>query len=79
MKYDDNSQDNAYEIFIDSVRIYDPAGVAGSSVMTEAVKYAYIEDKEYDPNHIEVKGNMIDSNTFYDSVYTLSEFLNHYT
>ena len=54
MKYDDNSQDNAYEIFIDSVRIYDPAGVAGSSVMTEAVKYAYIEDKEYDPNHIEV-------------------------
>ena len=41
--------------------------------MTEAVKYAYIEDKEYDPNHIEVKGNMIDSNTFYDSVYTLSD------
>lgn len=73
MKYDKEATDNAYEIFIDSVRIYDPAGVAGSSVMTEAVKYAYIEDKEYDPNHIEVKGSMIDSNTFYDSVYTLSD------
>lgn len=73
MKYDENAENNAYEIFIDSVRIYDPAGVAGSSVMTETVTYAYINDKEYDPNHVEVKASMIDANTFYDSVYTLSD------
>ncbi len=73
MKYDENAENNAYEIFVDSVRIYDPAGVAGSSVMTETVKDAYISDKEYDPNHVEVKASMIDANTFYDSVYTLSD------
>ena len=73
MKYDDNAENNAYEIFIDSVRIYDPAGVAGSSSMSDIVKDAYINDKEYAPEHIEVKESMIDSNTFYDSVYTLSD------
>ena len=73
MKYDENAENNAYEIYVDSVRIYDPAGVEGSSVMTETVKDAYIRDKEYAPNHIEVKASMIDANTFYDSVYTLSD------
>ena len=55
------------------MRIYDPAGVAGSSSMSDIVKDAYVNDKEYDPNHIEVKASMIDANTFYDSVYTLSD------
>ncbi|MBQ7962537.1 MAG: Ig-like domain-containing protein [Clostridia bacterium] len=73
MKYDKEAQNNAYEIYIDSVRIYDPAGVAGSASMSDIVKDAYINDKEYDPNHIEVKASMIDANTFYDSVYTLAD------
>ena len=73
MKYDKEAQNNAYEIYIDSVRIYDPACVAGSASMSDIVKDAYVNDKEYDPNHIEVKASMIDANTFYDSVYTLSD------
>lgn len=70
MNYDETgASDNSYKVYIDSVRIYDPAGVAPD--VNSSVGEAYIDDKEYIPQYMEIRDNVITAETFYSSVDSL--------
>ena len=72
MNYDKTGASyNAYKVYVDSVRIYDPAGTEPDP--DSAVGEAYIKDKEYIPQYMEIRDNVISAKTFYDSVYELDE------
>lgn len=72
MNYDKTGASyNAYKVYVDSVRIYDPAGPEPDP--TSVVGEAYIKDKEYIPQYMEIRDNVISAKTFYDSVYNLDE------
>ena len=76
MNYDKTGESyNSYKIYIDSVRIYDPAGVAPSP--DSVVGSAYIKDGEYIPQYMEIRDNVITAATFYTSVDDLDP--NKYT
>ena len=65
----DMAGDGSYDIYVDSVRIYDPAGesVTKDSVIGDA----YLEDSEYNPHYTELRRTILAANTFYDDIYTL--------
>jgi hypothetical protein len=65
----DVAKDGSFDIYVDSVRIYNPAGQkpAADSVIGDA----YLEDDEYNPKFKELRKTILDSETFYDDVYTL--------
>ncbi|MBR2954000.1 MAG: metallophosphoesterase [Clostridia bacterium] len=65
----DKAADGSYDIYLDSVRIYNPAGQkpAEDSVIGDA----YIEDSEYNPNFKELRNTILDANTFYSDIYEL--------
>ncbi|MGN1443915.1 MAG: hypothetical protein ACI4XE_08695, partial [Acutalibacteraceae bacterium] len=72
MNYDKTGESyNAYKVYVDSVRIYDPAGTDPDP--DSVVGEAYIKDKEYIPQYMEIRDNVITAETFYDSVYNLDE------
>ena len=72
MNYDKTGASyNAYKVYVDSVRIYDPAGTEPDP--DSVVGEAYIKDKEYIPQYMEIRDNVITAETFYDSVYNLDE------
>ncbi|MGN1418229.1 MAG: hypothetical protein ACI4W6_02760, partial [Acutalibacteraceae bacterium] len=72
MNYDKTGENyNAYKVYIDSVRIYDPAGTAPDP--DSVVGEAYIKDKEYIPQYMEIRDTVISAETFYDCVYDLDE------
>ncbi|MBQ4644174.1 MAG: VWA domain-containing protein, partial [Clostridia bacterium] len=65
----DKAADGSYDFYLDSVRIYNPAGQkpAEDSVIGDA----YIEDSEYNPNFKELRNTILDANTFYSDIYEL--------
>ena len=65
----DMTGDGSYDIYVDSVRIYDPAGetVTEDSVIGDA----YLEDSEYNPHYTELRKTILAANTFYDDIYNL--------
>ncbi|MDD6526981.1 MAG: Ig-like domain-containing protein [Oscillospiraceae bacterium] len=72
MNYDKTGASyNAYKVYVDSVRIYDPAGPEPDP--DSVVGEAYIKDKEYIPQYMEIRDNVITAETFYDSVFELDE------
>ncbi|MGN0487367.1 MAG: VWA domain-containing protein [Acutalibacteraceae bacterium] len=72
MNYDKTGASyNAYKIYVDSVRIYDPAGTQPDP--DSVVGEAYINDKEYIPQYMEIRDNVLTAKQFYDSTYELDE------
>ena len=72
MNYDKTGANyNAYKVYVDSVRIYDPAGNAPDP--TSVVGEAYVKDREYMPQYMEIRDCVITAETFYDSVFGLDE------
>ena len=72
MNYDKTGASyNAYKVYVDSVRIYDPAGPEPNP--DSVVGEAYIKDKEYIPQYMEIRDNVITAETFYDSIFELDE------
>lgn len=71
MNYDENATDNSYKLYVDSVRIYDPAGKQPDP--NSVVGEAYIQDHEYFPQYMEIRDNIISAETFYDSTAELDE------
>lgn len=71
MAYDKNAENNSYDIYIDSVRIYDPAGadVKENTVIGDA----YIADGEFSPSYCEIRRNILDAKSFNAGVETLPE------
>ena len=65
----DMKGDGSYDIYIDSVRIYNPAGQKPDA--DSVVGDAYLEDSEYNPNFTELRKTILDSKTFYDDIYKL--------
>ncbi len=65
----DTSKDGSYDIYVDSVRIYNPAGQKPE--VDSVIGDAYLEDNEYNPNFTELRKTILDSQTFYDDVYKL--------
>ncbi len=65
----DTANDGSYDIYVDSVRIYNPAGQTpdAESVIGEA----YIEDGEYNPSFTELRRTILDAKTFYSDAYKL--------
>lgn len=71
MAYNKEAENNSYDIYIDSVRIYDPAG---ADVQEDTlIGDAYIEDGEFSPSYCEIRNNIIDAQKFYSDVYTLPD------
>ncbi len=56
-----------YSIYVDSVRIFNPAGV-GSNIGSDVVKDAYLADGEYAPVFKEIRDTVLDSTEYYDQV-----------
>ena len=69
--YDENAENNSYKVYIDSVRIYNPAGEA--PLRDSVIGDAYISDKEYTPQYIQMRDNMLSAKTFYDSTADLPD------
>jgi uncharacterized protein YegL len=65
----DTAKDGSYDIYIDSVRIYNPAGQKPDA--DSVIGDAYLEDNEYNPNFTELRRTILDAQTFYDDIYTL--------
>ncbi len=66
MCYDKESTDNSYDIYVDSVRIYDPAGEGLAS--DSGIGSVYAEDGEFSPGYLEIRKNVIDAETFHSEV-----------
>ena len=58
----DNTGNNAYDLYIDAVRIYDPAGKTSST--EEEIKNAYVKDEEGWPIYEELRNNVISAADF---------------
>ena len=67
--FDANAANNSYKVYVDSVRIYDPAGIEPE--LGSAVADAYIADGEYIPQYLEIRRRMLTAETFFDSTATL--------
>ncbi len=67
----DVGKDGSYDFYLDSVRIYNPAGQKPD--VDSVIGDAYIEDNEYNPNFKELRNTIIDANTFYSDIYELDE------
>lgn len=65
----DTASDGSYDIYIDSVRIYNPAGQKPDA--DSVIGDAYLEDNEYNPNFTELRRTILDAETFYDDIYEL--------
>lgn len=66
MQYDKTATVNSYDIYVDSVRIYDPAGITPAE--DSVVGNAYLEDGEYAPEYMEIRRNVISAETFYSDI-----------
>ncbi len=72
MNYDKTGEKhNSYKIYVDSVRIYNPAGT--NPDVTGVIGEAYINDGEYMPEFSELRNDLIAAETFYSSVSKLDE------
>ena len=63
MKILDRTKSGSYSVYVDAVRIYNPAGTAPAT--DSVIGSAYIADKEYQPEYEEIRRNMLDADTFY--------------
>lgn len=57
----DHVGDGSYDFYLDAVRIYDPANDGADS---DVIKNAYIADKEYLPEYVELRDILIEANGF---------------
>ncbi len=72
-KYDETEGAvNSYDIYVDSVRIYNPAGVAPDE--NGVIGSAYLADGEYVPEYLEIRRNILSANQFYDQALEGTEF-----
>lgn len=68
--------DGSYDLYLDAIRIYDPAGTTysadgnsettGNALIDDVIEKAYKEDKEGKPNYYELRNLIIPGNTFKD-------------
>ena len=58
---------NAYGIYVDSVRIFNPAG-AGEDVNSDVVADAYFDDGEFAPMYMEVRDTILSADEYYNEV-----------
>ncbi len=65
----DTANDGSYDIYVDSVRIYNPAGQAPDT--ESVIGDAYLEDGEYNPSFTELRRTILDAETFYSDAYIL--------
>ncbi len=64
--------DNSYDIYVDSIRVYNPAG---TDVDTDSVVgNAYLQDGEFAPEYLEVRKHILESQDFYDKDLESTEF-----
>lgn len=61
----DIAKDGAYEFYIDAVRVYNPAGV-GDTLTDATISYTYTQDKEANPDYLELRDMLIGSNQLTD-------------
>lgn len=59
----DISKTGEYDLYIDAIRIYDPAGVAGSS-LPSPISSDYTTDKESNPDYLELRNMLIGADEF---------------
>lgn len=70
----DIREKGGYDIVIDSVRIYDPAGKTPDE--TGVIGKAYIDDNEYNPEYIKLRTSLLTKEKFFDSTKDIgSEFV----
>ena len=62
-----NKKDNDYSIYVDSVRIFNPAGI-GETLDNEFIKDAYQKDGEYEPSFTEIRDTVLTLENFYDEL-----------
>lgn len=62
----DGTKVKSYDLYIDGVRIYDPAGV-GDNIADKAILDAYKKDGEAYPNYIELRNMLIGADKFGDA------------
>jgi len=67
----DKTSDTGYDLYIDAIRVYDPAN-NGLSDGTEdkVIENAYLADKEAWPSYFEIRNELIDQATYKDADYT---------
>lgn len=65
----DTANDGSYDIYVDSVRIYNPAKQTPAA--DSVIGSAYLEDSEYNPNFTELRRTILDTKTFYSDAYIL--------
>lgn len=65
-KLEDGTTVNSYDLYIDGIRIYDPAGV-GDEIADKDTLDAYKKDGEAYPNYIELRNMLIGADTFGDA------------
>ncbi len=66
MKYDANAE-NSYDIYVDAVRIYNPAGTPEEG---SVIKEAYYDDGEFAPEYLELREHVLTCETFYSDAIT---------
>ncbi|MBR5234415.1 MAG: hypothetical protein IKW03_09415 [Clostridia bacterium] len=57
----DVAKDGAYDFYVDAVRIYNPAGI-GDSLTNSTISYAYTQDREANPDYLELRNMLIATN-----------------
>ncbi len=63
--FDHEQYDNeSYDFYLDAIRVYDPAGDAGSGIKDNTVGDAYMKDGELYPNYFELRDQLIAAKTF---------------
>ncbi len=73
MDYDKTGETyNSYDIYVDSVRIYNPAGATPDA--DSVVGGAYLEDGEYKPEYLEIRRNILTAKEFYDDLLAGTEY-----
>lgn len=58
--------ENAYDIYVDSVRIFDPAGPDGN--VSDVAGEAYLDDGEYAPVYQEVRDTLLSAEAYYEEL-----------
>ena len=57
----DMQKDGAYEFYVDAIRVYNPAGI-GDSIASPTISYVYTQDKEANPDYLELRNMLISTN-----------------
>ncbi len=57
----DMQKDGAYDFYLDAIRVYNPAGV-GDTLTNPTISYTYTQDKEANPDYIELRDMLIGTN-----------------